>query len=65
MELVLKCTKSELNQALSKLFAKAGNLELKATYITHVKPNSAERLENYPYWKQMGFSTLEGRNALQ
>ncbi len=29
MELVPKCNKSELNQAIGKLFAKSGNLELK------------------------------------
>jgi hypothetical protein len=29
MQLVLKCTKSELNHAISKLATKAGNIELK------------------------------------
>jgi hypothetical protein len=39
MELVLKCTKSELNQAICKLAIKAGNSELKISmqYLCRAK----------------------------
>jgi hypothetical protein len=50
-ELVLKHTKSKLNQAIS-VFTKAGNLELKidVQYVYQAKLGRVTR--NYPNWKQ-------------
>jgi hypothetical protein len=66
MELVLKCTKSKLNHAISKLATEAGNLELEidVLYVWRAKLGKVTR-ELPKLGKRMGFSKLEGRNPPQ
>ncbi len=66
MKLVLKCTKSKLNHAINKIATKVGNLELKIDmqYECRAKFNRMTR-EPPILESKIGFSKLEGRNALQ
>jgi hypothetical protein len=66
LELVLKCIKSKLNHAISKLATKVGNLELRNQ---HAKCTLSQTWQNDWTTTQIGiktgFSKYEGRNALQ
>ncbi len=58
MELVLKCTRSKINNAISKLATKAGNLELEIDVQYACQAKLGKVTKNYPNWKQNEFCKI-------
>jgi hypothetical protein len=54
VEIVLNYTESNLNQAISKLITKAGNLELKTDMQYAYQAKLGRVTRNYPIWNQNG-----------